>query len=344
VTPPNLILCQNTRVTGLVSVAEGSRVRVTGVTTASPEHPQIHADLVVDASGRNSKTLEWLATKGITPPEEEIIDSFSGYASRFYQLAPDPSRSWRGMVIDASIARDCRRWGVLLPIEHGRHVLTLGGINGAYPAQDEAGFFAHLRSLTTLSLAREIERAQPISGIHCNRSLWNRARHFETWKHDVGGFVVIGDSAVAFNPMHGQGMSLAAASANVLGDVCGKNPRADGYRLARSFQRAQWDTLRLAWNFATSIDMEWPGTTGKRQFGFNLELRLGNVVAHAAAEFPDVARLVGPVYQLVASPLSLLNPSLISLVLFAALRRRVGRELLLSEQPARETGGFSRAG
>lgn len=326
---PNLTVLQDVRVTGLTTLAEGSRVRVTGVTTSSSQQRQLTADLVVDASGRNSKCLDWLEAQGVSRPEEEIVDSFSGYASRFYELAPDPNRWWRGMLIDGW-KPDFKHWGILMPIEHGRHVLTLGGVNGAYPPHDEAGFNAHMETLLSPALAREMARAKPLSGIHSNRALWNRARHFERWQHDVAGFVTLGDSAVAFNPYHGQGMSMAAVSANVLGDVCAKT--ADAYRLTRRFHRAQWKALGDAWGIATRIDMEWPGTTGKRPFGYDLEFTLGVWVVRAAAEYPEVKRLLGPVYQLVASPLTLFHPALVARVLYAEVRRRLGGKLLLASR------------
>lgn len=328
---PNLTRCEETRVTGLITRAEGSRMRVTGISTSSSQQRQISADLVVDASGRNSKCLEWLEAQGVGRPAEELVDSFAGYASRFYELAPDANRWWRGMLIDAW-KPDFKHWGLLMPIENGRHVLTLGGVNGAYPAHDEAGFLAHMDTLLSPALAHEIARAKPLSGIHSNRALWNRARHFERWKHEVGGFVTLGDSAIAYNPYHGQGMSMAALAANLLGETCGSTAVADVYRLTRRFHRAQWNALSPAWGIATRIDMEWPGTTGKRPFGYGLEFAAGVAVVRAAAEYPEVKQMIGPVYQLVASPLTLANPSLLARVLYAELRRRLGGKLLLASR------------
>jgi hypothetical protein len=141
-------------------------------------------------------------------------------------------------------------------------------------------------------------------------------------------------------------MSMAAASANVLGDTCAAT--SDPYRLTRRFHRAQWKALGDAWGIATRIDMEWPGTTGKRPFGYDLEFILGVAVVRAAAEYPEVKRLIGPVSQLVASPLTLFSPALVLRVLYAELRRRLGGKLLLPSRldhsyilPASLTGADS---
>jgi 2-polyprenyl-6-methoxyphenol hydroxylase-like FAD-dependent oxidoreductase len=325
----NLAICEGTRTTGFTTRAEGSRLRVTGITTAGAQQREISADLVVDASGRNSKCLDWLEAHGVTRPEEELVDSYSGYASRFYELAPDPKRWWRGMLIDGWKGH-YKHWGLLMPIENGQHVLTLGGVNGAYPPHDEPGFIAHMDTLMSPALAHEIARAKPLSGIHSNRSLFNRARHFERWKHEVAGLVTLGDSAIAYNPYHGQGMSMAACSANLLGDVLGSRDGSDDYRLTRRFHKAQWKELRNAWNIATNLDMEWPGTLGKRPFAYDLQYDLGVAVVRAAAEYPEIKRLLGPVYQLIARPNTLFTPELVLRVLYAELRRRFGGPLLLA--------------
>lgn len=324
----NLTLLENTRVTGLLSERTAEGLLVTGVTTSRNEARELKADLVVDASGRNSKCLDWLAALGVKKPEEELVDSFSGYASRFYQLAPNPKRWWRGMLIDTQ-APACPRWGLLMPIENDAVIVTMGGINGNYPPSDEAGFHAHLNSLLTPAMAREIEHATPLSGIHAYRALYNRARHFETWSEEVGGFVALADSALVFNPYHGQGMTMAAVAANTLGRLCGSLTNADAYAFTRRFHQAQWKGAKTAWGIATGIDMEWAGTQGKRPFAYDLQFNLTLALLRASHEYPEIKRLMGPVYQLVAEPHTMLRLSLVRKVIYAELRRRLGGRPLL---------------
>ena len=325
----NLTLLENMRVTGLASQARGSHLNVTGVLVECSETRSLAADLVVDASGRSSKCLEWLEQAGVTPPPVELVDAHAGYASRFYALGANERRWWRGMVIDPK-APALRRWGLLMPVEHGHSVLTLGGANHDYPPGDEAGFHAYLGGLLAPELAREIERATPVSDIRTHRALSNRARHFERWPAEVGGFVALGDSAVAFNPSHGQGMSMAAVSANVLGDLLASAPRLEPQAYAKSFHRAQWKKLKSAWLMATGLDLLWPETTGKRPFGYGFQLGVSTAVVRAAHDDIVVKRMIGRVYQLLAEPSSLLlRPGFLSRVLFAELRRRLGRSLAL---------------
>ncbi|MDD9947648.1 MAG: hypothetical protein OXU20_41795 [Myxococcales bacterium] len=323
----NLHLLEGTRLTGLVTERNGDHLRVVGVKTNHPEHRELRGDLVVDASGRSSKCLAFLAADGVAEPPIEMVDAHSGYASRFYELAPDENRWWRGMLIEGK-APTRRRWGLLMPIEHGRCVVTLGGVNGEYPPADEPGFMEYLNSLPTRALAREIARAKPLSKIHAHRSLYNRARHFERWTERVGGFVTLGDAAVAFNATYGQGMSMAATAANALGDTLGTYPDADAFALTQRFHKAQWAHLKTAWQIASGADLEWPGTEGKRPFAFGLKLALAATVVRASHELPQIKRLYAPIYQLVGSPWTLVRPDLVALVAYAGLRRSLGRPLV----------------
>jgi 2-polyprenyl-6-methoxyphenol hydroxylase-like FAD-dependent oxidoreductase len=325
----NLTLLERTRVTGLLSARHGERLLVTGVSIDS-EPSELTADLVVDASGRQSKCLEWFSRLEVGPPPETLVDAKGGYASRFYKLAPSPSRWWRGMVIDPK-PPTFGRWGLIMPVEHGVSILTVSGVNQDYPPSNEVGFAAYLNSLRSPDLAREIARATPLSEIRTHRALSNRARRFDKWQHQIGGFMAIGDSAVAFNAAHGQGMSMAAVSANVLGEVVADSARMDKYSLSRSFHTAQWRALENAWLLATGSDFLWPGTAGKRPFGFALTRALATLIVRAAHDDPALKRMIGPVYQLIEEPNALLmQPSFLARVSLAALRRGVGQGLELA--------------
>jgi len=326
---PNLTLLERTRVTGLMSERCGSRVHVTGVFLDGGDASELEADLVVDASGRNSKCLDWFERLHVEPPPEELVDAHGGYASRFYELAPNDKRWWRGMVIDPK-PPTLGRWGLLMPVEHGYFVLTLAGVNRDYPPSDEAAFLAYVGSLHSPELAREIARAKPVSEIRTHRALSNRARHYEKWQSKVGGFIALGDSAVAFNAAHGQGMSMAAVSASTLAAVVARSPKLDPYALTRRFHVAQWKKLENAWLLATGSDLLWPGTTGKRPWGYGWKAALSVAVVRAAHDDPAIKRAIGPVYQLIKEPTSLLfRPDFLARVLFAELRRRFGQSLAL---------------
>src|SRR5881409_3829780 len=143
---PRVELLEHTAVTGLV--AERRRhPRVRAVRLADGE---LAAELVVDASGRGSKAPAWLGALGLEPPAETVVDSHSGYATRWYR-EPEPARWpaewwWKGIWVDPHEPEHMTA-GVLFPVEGGRWIVTIAGIAGHYPPSDEAGFGAELPRL-----------------------------------------------------------------------------------------------------------------------------------------------------------------------------------------------------
>ena len=78
-------------VVGLVTTPDGRRVtgvRVLRRADGSAEE-LLDADLVVDASGRGSRTPAWLEALGYPRPEQEQVQIGLGYATRTYRLPPD---------------------------------------------------------------------------------------------------------------------------------------------------------------------------------------------------------------------------------------------------------------
>src|SRR5207247_2557096 len=85
---PDVEIRPNTTVRGLVA-ANGSQnrvVRITGVRTAEAE--EITADLVVDALGRTSRMLSWLADLRARRPRERRSDCGLLYYSRHFRFRP----------------------------------------------------------------------------------------------------------------------------------------------------------------------------------------------------------------------------------------------------------------
>lgn len=310
----------------------GSRMRVVGVETnrPEPELAQLDAELVVDAGGRGSRLMKWLKQLGLPEVQEEFVDAYAAYASRFYTLAPNPERWWKGMWIDPAPPH-MKRWGLLMPIEgENRYVLTLGSFNRDYPPTDEAGFEQYMRSLRSPALADEIAQATPESDIHANRSLFNRMRAYHRYPALVDGLLATGDGVVAFNATHGQGMSMAAASAAALDQTLarvGTNPA----RLPRAFQRAQWKALAPAWELATGMDFQWPDTKGKQPLTFRMLKGLAIEGTRAAHEDPELKKRFLPVLHLMRSPYSQLMPDVLARVAWASLRRRLGNSRLPAE-------------
>ena len=109
------------------------------------------AELVVDASGRDSRAPEWLECLGYTPPEKTTINGFPGYATRIYQRPPSFAETWKAIYIQPT-PPDVKRGGAILPLEGDTWQVVMIGMGGDYPPIDEAGYLEYARTLPSLGL------------------------------------------------------------------------------------------------------------------------------------------------------------------------------------------------
>ena len=83
---------ENTTITSLV-LEKSNQISL------QTENTKIHADLIVDCTGRNTKIPSWLEKIGYPKPEETRVDSFIGYATRRYTPPKDFEKKWKMLVI-----------------------------------------------------------------------------------------------------------------------------------------------------------------------------------------------------------------------------------------------------
>jgi len=303
---------QASEVAGLV-FADGSR-RVAGVHVSrrdrsSPGREEIAADLVIDASGRTSRTPEWLKAAGFAAPEETVVDAHLGYASRLYRRPAAAAADWKCLYVQAA-PPERTRGGVAFAIEGNRWIVTLGGIGGDYPPTDEAGFRQFMGSLASRELADVVEHAEPLSPIAGFRATENRWRHYERLPSRPEGLLVLGDAACAFNPVYGQGMTMAALGALVLRQsLRGVSPARPPDGLATRFQGALARLNKAPWLLATSEDFRSPLLDGARP-GLSSRLMhryLDRLVAHTTRD-QDLRKLFLGVLHMVRPSTMLFRP------------------------------------
>jgi 2-polyprenyl-6-methoxyphenol hydroxylase-like FAD-dependent oxidoreductase len=279
------------------------------------------AQLVVDASGRNSRVPEWIAALGYEPPEERIVDGYLGYASRMYRIPGTESRDWFGSYVQPAPPVDMRG-GVILPIEGNRWHLTLAGVGGDYPPTDVAGFNAFARSLRSPVIWEAIRHAEPLTSISGFRATENRWRACESVRAWPDGLILLGDAVCAFNPVYAQGMTTAAMAAETLSKELSRQPRRDGTVVhngfAARFQRVLARVNAAPWGLATAEDLRVPQTTGAR---VTAATRLAHAyfdrVMEAATERPDVRLAFLRAMHMLDSPAAMFAPR----VMLAALGR-----------------------
>ena len=331
---PNLQFLDQTEVTGLV--ADPSGRRITGLRLRSrgrrgegdgQTDRTLDADLVVNAAGRDGRTAQWLEALGYPVPRETHVNSHLGYATRVYRPPDGFGARWKSLVVAATPPES--RGAVLMPVEDGLWIVTLAGSRGDYPPTDEAGFQAFLRSLPTPLIAEAIEQASPISGIVGYRRTENILRHFPKLPRFLEGFVSIGDAVCAFNPVYGQGMTVATHAATVL-DECLRDQlggsTSDLTGLARRYHRRLAKVISDPWLLATGEDLRYPETTGADP---SLAMRIVRPyldrVLIASRDDPAAYRTVIEVIHLLKPPRSLFRPGILWRVLAKLAGSRRGR-------------------
>ena len=327
---PNVCLVDRCDVVGLATTPDGRRVtgaRVLRRADGSAEEV-LGADLVVDASGRGSRTPAWLEALGYARPPTEQVRIGLGYATRTYRLPPDALGG--DLAVLQAAAPQHPRAGAIQLLEGGRGMVTLAGILGDHPPTDPDGFLDFARSLRFPDIYQAIRDAQPLDDPVAFRFPASVRHRYERLDRFPDGLLVLGDAVCSFNPIYGQGMSVAAVEALALRGHLerGAEPRP------RRWFRDLAGVVDVPWEMAAGGDLVFPGVQGRRTLKTRLVSAYLARLHAAAANDAGLASAFVRVAGLVAPPQSLLRPGVVVRVLRPAAppaRRQ------LADQPLRPT-------
>lgn len=284
----------------------------------------VAADLVVDASGRNSRSPRWLEELGYGVTPEETIDSGIGYASRFYNKPANWPGEWDGIIVNGRAPNNPRA-GLILPIEDDKWHVTVGGFAGHHPPKSEEGFLEWAKGLPDPSIYEAIRVAEPITPIRGYATPRNRLRRFERLSRWPENFIVTGDAVCAFNPIYGQGITVSAMDAEFLEESLRSErvPGAVGPGFARRFQKRLAKVVAAPWMIASSEDLRWGVESSGvgRTLTTRLIHRYMDLVLGRARKDPRVARVYWDVVGMVAPSRSLFGLEVLPGVFSEALGR-----------------------
>jgi 2-polyprenyl-6-methoxyphenol hydroxylase-like FAD-dependent oxidoreductase len=333
---PNLRFLDRCDVVGLATTPDGQRVtgvRVLRRADGSAEE-LLGADLVVDASGRGSRTPVWLAALGYPRPDREAVQIGLGYATRIYRLDPE-ALDHTMAVIDAATAQ-LPRTGALQRIEDDRWILTLAGILGDHPPTDPDGFLDFARSLRFPDIYQAIRDAEPLDDPVGFRFPASVRYHYERCDRSPAGLLAIGDAVCSFNPIYGQGISVAAMEALMLRRHLERGIPPEPRRWYRDLARL----IDVPWDMSAGGDLAFPGVPGHRSLKIRI---LGAYLARlhaAAAHDPRLSTAFLRVAGLVAPPQTLLRPDVALRVLLGRRRLDDGHAAPARQRPDQvEAGG-----
>ncbi|BDA41320.1 Putative epoxidase LasC [Coccomyxa sp. Obi] len=274
---------------------------------------EFRADLVIDAAGRRSPLPGWLVAGGYQPPKEVQVDPHVTYCAQLYKKPPQDGERSSFDVIYIRPASPVTRGGLLQSIENSLLLCCLWGYSGEHPPHDDQGYLEFAASLEQKDLYEAIKDAEPVTRAFAYSGMTNLRRLYEDIKLP-GRLAVVGDSLAAYNPVYGQGISVAAIEAETLRKLLEVSPSP---ALSESLPPAQ------LLHFATGgEDLNFEGTTGERPKKGLTEKLMGSyldALLDLAATDMAVFKSVQEVMNMMSGPESLVRPGLIA----KALHKRI---------------------
>jgi len=250
-----VIVRRGIRVTELITGAKAISgiPHVVGVKTADGQ--ELRADLVIDATGRQSPAPTWLKMAGARAPQEEQADCGFTYYTRYFRgqllqrLAP--ALSHIGTISLLTLPGDNETWSVTIFVASG----------------DQA-----LKRLRYKELWTKVVRscpihahwidAEPTTDVIAMGGIVDRYRRFNADNEPVvTGFVAIGDAWACTNPSAGRGLTIGMMQALRLRNTL-REVRDDPADLVREFDRTTeeeitpWYRAQLARDRARFAEME----------------------------------------------------------------------------------------
>ena len=272
----------------------------------------LQSDLIIDASGNGSLTLEFLKASRRRSPEEVCIGVNMHYASGLFDRA-DIRDNYK-IVFTLPNAPEESRGGLIMPAENDTYQVVLIGRGEAVPPIRESEFRSYSRTLWTPTVYNAIKQAKLLTEISPNSLHQSRCRHFAKVTDFPRGLLPIGDAICRFNPIYGQGMSVAARQANLLFDLLDRSNTDLLSTLASDFLTKAEDLVADPWAMSAVPDFVYPETTGVRPENLEEILNFQKGLGRLAARDAGVLELLTDVRNLL-KPLSALDdPSIVSRV------------------------------
>jgi 2-polyprenyl-6-methoxyphenol hydroxylase-like FAD-dependent oxidoreductase len=285
-------------------LASPDRRRITGVRVRGRgdegADEALDAGLIVAASGRAARVPALLEALGYERPEEERLPVDLLYVSRRVRL---PSGALGEDKLVGIGARPGLPRGVMLIAQEDHWILTASGYGAEHhPPTDEDGYLAFIASVAPPDVLAAVRESEPLGKLVTHAFPANKRRRYERLRRFPEGLLVVGDAISSFNPLYGQGMSVAALEAIELRRCLQQGER----RLAKRFFGAAGNVVKQAWDMAVGGDLALPEVPGERTTMVRLTnaymarlLQVAEKDSVVAAAFGDVGDLLAPPHEVV---------------------------------------------
>ncbi|MGE7863622.1 FAD-dependent oxidoreductase [Bacillus mobilis] len=281
--------------------------------TSSQE--EIQADIVVDASGFGSKSIAWLREHNIEVQEEKVrIDLF--YATRMFKLKENEKFDCCNMLMSPSFPDN--PYGVLIQtIEDHRYFVTFSGYANEKAPQTDEDFYNFAENLSISNVTDFLNKAEAISDIKTYKIPYQVRRRFDLVNELPERLLVVGDAHCRFDPVFGQGVSVAAMEAHQL-QLLLQRRQILNKAFTKQFYKRTAHIIQTPWEMTTTEISRHPQL--KRELSIKQKFQqwyTKQIYQLSATDSEVYIRLVR-VMNLMRSPLHLFHPK----VLLAVLLKR----------------------
>jgi 2-polyprenyl-6-methoxyphenol hydroxylase-like FAD-dependent oxidoreductase len=316
---PSITVRDGAQIAGLAVANGGGRIE--GVELASPQSDErevLRAEVVVDCSGRRSPVPGWLAEHGHRTAEVDELDVQVRYATRRYELPESVLDGDHHVLIGPT--PDGPRGAAMTHVEDDRWIVTLFAMAGEPPPTDGDDFEPFAAQLPIQDVHEAIRAGRAVDDPAPYRFPANRRRRYEGLKEKdlPSGLLAAGDAVCSFNPIYGQGMTVAAIEARILQE----RVRSGGLPSARTWFGDITEVIDVAWQLAIGSDLAVKAVDGRRPLPVRMLNRYLARLQAAAVDDPRLTEQLVCVLGMIDPPSRLLRPATMASALRGARRAK----------------------
>lgn len=267
---------------------------------------ELSSDLVIDCAGRGSCLPRWLEEQGYGEIPAQTIEIDMGYTSGLFEPPEDlANETWACLMLAVPPGL---RASYLTPVDGGLWLATMYGRAGDFAPREHVGFVEWTKGLAHPCIYERLVRAKPASQLRSFRIPKGVWRRFDKMEKFPDAILPLGEVFTAFNPMYGQGISLAASQALAISRAFAKiNSLHAGEEFRKEYFDGCYEMNQTGWGVMETRDFEYSSTKGSRPLDIEKKWRLGKTVRDLAETDEEVHELSVRVTHLLESPTSLIN-------------------------------------
>ncbi|RZL86247.1 MAG: hypothetical protein EOP82_30580 [Variovorax sp.] len=299
---------------------------------------ELEAALIIDCTGRASKMPTWLAQWGYSAPAEERVQIGICYTSAYFKRlgACALGADLQKVAVFGAVSNEQPRPGVVIAQEPDadgvpRWVVSVGGFAGDHAAANLGALRERAIDIASPELVKITQEGELIGDVFRYTMPHSERRHYERLSRFPEGLLGLGDSLTSFNPIYGQGMTVAACEALVLREQIALGQHG----LAHRYFRAAAKVIDIPWQLAVGGDLSIDAVPGKRPLAVRLVNAYVGRIYKVAPRDAVVSATFQKVVHMLDGPQTLFAPRMLWRVLVRG-RKVQGAERAAPGRPAHD--------